>query len=50
MNTITRTKENILLRKAYSFRGLVSDIHGGKHGCTQAETEKEKELSVLHSD
>jgi hypothetical protein len=37
MTTTTFIKENIYLRLAYSFRGLVQYLDGGKHGGMQAD-------------
>jgi hypothetical protein len=35
---------------AYSFRGSVHYLHGGKHGSVQADMVLEKKLRVLHLD
>jgi hypothetical protein len=43
-------KENISLVLGYSFRGLVHDHHGKKHGSILADMVVEEELRVLHLD
>jgi hypothetical protein len=45
MTTTTLIKENISLRMAYSFRGLVYYHHGRKHDAMQVHMVLEKELS-----
>jgi hypothetical protein len=43
MTMVTFIKENISLRVAYSFRGLVHYHHGRKHVSVQADMVLEKE-------
>ena len=50
MTKATLLKENISLGLAYSFRGSVHYLHGGKHSSMLTDTMLEKELRVLHLD
>ena len=50
MTKATLTKENISLKLACSFRGLVYYHHGGKYSSMQVEMVVKKELRVLHLD
>ena len=43
-------KENVQLRLAYSFRGLIYYHHGGKHGSMHADMVLDKEMRVLYLD
>jgi len=50
VTTATLIKENVQLRLAYRFRGLVHYYHGREHDSMPIEMVLEKELRVLYLD